>query len=77
MGPAQCQAGRPNLLTEGAQAHILQAVQLIGLPQHGVEGLGYAVHSGGVGGYREGSHQAHLLHRAGAVHRLVQQVVVL
>ena len=67
----------PHLLAEGAQAHIIQAVQLKGLPQHGVEGLGDAVHRGGVGGHGEGGHQAHLLHRAGAVHRLVQQVVVL
>lgn len=67
----------PHLLAEGAQAHVIEAVQLEGLPQHGVEGLGDAVHSGGVGGHREGGHQAHLLHGAGAVHRLVQQVVVL
>lgn len=67
----------PYLLTEGTQAHVLHTVQLEGLPEHRVEGLGDAVHRGGVGGHRKGGYQAHLLHRAGAVHRLVQQVVVL
>lgn len=66
----------PHLLAEGAQAHVIETVQLEGLTQHGVEGLGDAVHGGGVGGHGEGRHQAHLLHGAGAVHGLVQQVVV-
>ena len=46
----------PHLLAEGAQAHVIETVQLEGLAQHGVEGLGDAVHSGGVGRHGEGGH---------------------
>ena len=66
-----------DLLTQRAVAILLQAVQLVGLPQQRVEGLGCAVHRGGVGRHGEGRHQAQLLQRALTARRLVQQIVVL
>ena len=72
-----CARTHSDLLAEGAVAVVLEAVQLVGLPQQGVEGLAGAVHCGGVGGDGEGRHQAHLLQRGGAVGRSVQQLRVL
>lgn len=66
-----------NLLTDGAISIFLQSVQLISLPQQRVEGLGCAMHCGGVRGDRKGRHQAHLLQRRVAAGRSVQKLAVL
>lgn len=65
------------LLGDGAVAVLLQPVQLVGLPQQRVEGLGRAVDRGGVGGDGEGGHQAHLLQRGVAASGPVQELAVL
>ncbi|TNN71311.1 hypothetical protein EYF80_018389 [Liparis tanakae] len=62
---------------DGAIAILLQSVQLVRLPQQRVEGLGCAMHCGGVRGDREGRHQAHLLQRGVTARRPVQKVAVL
>lgn len=65
------------LLTKRAVAKLFQAIELIGLAQEGIEGLGCPMDRGGVGGDREGSDQAHLLQGGVAARRLVQKLVVL
>lgn len=65
------------LLAEGAVAVLLQAIQLKGLPQEGVEGLAGAEDGGGVGRDGEGGHVAQLLQRTLAFGRPVEQFVVL
>lgn len=66
-----------DLLTQRAVAALSPPIQLKGLPQQRVERLASAVHGGGIGGHREGSHVAHLLQRAVALGGLVKQLVVL
>lgn len=66
-----------HLLRDGAITILLQAVQLVSLPQQRVEGLGCAVDCGGVGGDRKGSHQAHLLQRGVTASCAVQKLAVL
>lgn len=68
---------RHYLLTQRAVAKLLQAIELIGLTQEGVEGLCCAMDCGGVGRDREGSHQAHLLQGGVTTGRLIQELVVL
>lgn len=65
------------LLRDGAIPILLQPVQLVGLPQQRVEGLGCAMDCGGVRGHGEGRHQAHLLQRRVAAGRSVQELAVL
>lgn len=65
------------LLTQRAVAKVLQAIELVGLAQKGVEGLGCPVDRGGVGWDREGSDQAHLLQGGVAASRLVQELMIL
>lgn len=66
-----------HLLTDGAVTILLQAVQLVSLPQQRVEGLGCTMDRGGVGGDRKGSHQAHLLQGGVTASRPVQELAVL
>ena len=68
---------RRYLLTQRAVAELFQAIELVGLAQEGVEGLGCPMDRGGVGGDGEGSDQAHLLQRGVAARRLVQELVIL
>lgn len=64
------------LLTQWAVAKLLQAIELIGLTQEGVEGLCCPVDCGGVGRDWEGSNQAHLLQGGVTTSRLIQELVV-
>lgn len=66
-----------HLLTNGAITILLQSVQLVSLPQQGVEGFGCAVDCGGVGRDRKGSHQAHLLKGGVTASCPVQKLAVL
>ena len=68
---------KAHLFTQGTVAALLEPVQLVRLPQQGVEGLPCAVHRGGVRGDGEGRHVAQLLQGALAFGRLVEELVVL
>jgi len=65
------------LLTQREVAELLPSIELVGLSQEGVEGLGCPVDRGGVGRDGESSDQAHLLQGGVAARRPVQELVVL
>lgn len=65
------------LLTQWAISKFLHAIQLVGLTQEGVEGLGRPMDCGGVGRDGEGGDQAHLLQGGVAARRLIQELVIL
>lgn len=67
----------PHLLTDGAIAKLIQAVQLVRLPQQRVEGFSCAVDGGGVRGDGERGHQTHLLQSGVAAGGAVQELAVL
>lgn len=65
------------LLTQRAVAKLLQAIELVGFTQEGIEWLGCPVDCGGVGRYGEGSDQAHLFQGGLTARRLVQKLMIL